>query len=1389
MAQICGANGEVLGTGFLVADNLLVSCAHVLAAGGYRPGHVVRVCFPRLPGAPEPTGRVLTEGWRDPQEQDTALVLLDGVPTGTAPLRLGSAAGCRGHRVRSLGFPTQAPPGGHFGSGAVLGLLPAADRVGDLLQLTGANDLTTGFSGGPVLDETTGLVVGMVTAITSPDGNDRGQGIAYATPTEVLREAWPALRVSDVSPYRGLEPFAAEHARWFRGREEAVRQAMEALGGGQRVLLLLGPSGAGKSSLVQAGVLPELAAGRLPGSDRWRQVLVRPGPDLRAALGPAGPLAGGDAPPVGGPGAGPARERVVLVVDQFEELLAPAEEPLAPTGEPRVEDLGALTALARAILSTAAGASAAAGSAAADAVLVLVMRDDFYPQLSVLAPELLQALLGARGVLNVPATLTSTELAAIVTAPAADLRVDFEEGLAQRIVSDVLSLPSRGAARFEAPVTVLPLLEVALSRLWESRLRHGGLLTHEAYLGIGTVTGALASWCDAALRELDGQQVLVARQVLTALVRPANQALNTPAARQQLRLDELRQLAAADGTPRAWQAVDEVLAVLSRHRVITTDRVHASPGSADAATGTPMAELIHDALIREWPTLRLWMEPVARYQEWLDRARIQYARWQEHRNPQDLPAGTFLAEGADLARRHPMPAELAAFLDAGRRHQQAAVRRSRRLNAILATFLVLALLASGLAFWQRQTAVTAQREAVAAQGTAQSRQHTAQSRQLAVESGSLLATDPDLASLLAVAAYRTDPTSEAARALSAAAALPLRRRLGHKNGVDAVAFSPDGRTLAAADWDHAVRLRDMATGRTTGTLTDRSGPVFSVAFSPDGRTLATGGEGAALLWDVATGRTTATLAGFTGAVFSLAFSPDGRTLATGGWDRTVRLWDPATGRTTATLTGHTANVASLAFSPDGSTLATASEDGTARLWDVATGRTTATFTNSSGPVGAVAFSPDGRTLATGGGEGAALLWEVATGRTIATLTGHTGAVFSLAFSPDGRTLATGGWDHSVRLWDVAAGRTTATLAGHTGTVASVAFSPDGRTLATGSWDKTVRLWDPAPSPTTTLAGHTTTLASVAFSPDGRTLATVGDTTALLWDVATGRTTANLTGHSALETVAFSPDGRTLATSGEDGTALLWDVAAGRTTATLTGHTIAVVSVAFSPDGRTLATGGGDDTARLWDVATARTIDTLDGHTDTVVSVAFSPDGRTLATGSADSTARLWDVATGRTTATFRGHAGSVGAVAFSPDGRTLATGSADSTALLWDVAAGRTTATLTGHTGPVVSVAFSPDGRTLATGSADSTARLWDVATGRSIATLTGHTGNVSSVAFSPDGRTLATGSIDSTARLWPITDPSTAIGIICGAVARDLATKEKALYLPADQAGQSVCP
>ncbi|MER5981552.1 trypsin-like peptidase domain-containing protein [Streptomyces sp. NPDC001787] len=1397
--QVLDGDGGVSGSGFLTDADTGFSCAHVVRAAGVSPGGRVVVAFPNLPGAPRVSAGVVAEGWRAPEAEDIALLQFDSVPAGARGMAVGVAAGCRGHRVYSFGFPAQAPSGGHFGYAEAGDPLPAGDGSGQLLQLSRANDLTTGFSGGPVVDEKTGLVIGMVTAITAPDAHLKGLGIAYATPAEALREVLPRLPEHRACPYLGLKPFTDRHSDWFHGRDAAVERVLAALDGNRGLLMLLGPSGAGKSSLVNAGVLPALAGGAVPGSDRWLTLTARPGHDLLAELEAAG-LPG--AATEGLPGAVRARlaaepdhDHLLLIIDQFEELLTrPEPDPASrrPADDEHRRAEGERLRAEDERLRAAGQLVELAESHAAVTVL-LIMRNDFYVPLDAFAPDLMQAALP--GLCNVPATLSRSELKAIITGPAEAVGLPLETGLADRIVNDVLDA---GPGARQAPVTLLPPLELALRRLWERRRREDGLLTHAGYERIGKVTGSLTTWCNSALGHLPAEQRPTARRMLTALVRPADEANSIPATRRPVPLTRLRALAADPDTPRpeADAAFDVVLASLSRHRVITTGTT-TPPG---ASPGEPTAELIHDTLIRDWADLRDWVAQDHQFQVWLQRAAEQQAHHTRSGLPGDLPDGSLLADGEKWAKQRPLPAEITALIRAGRQHQQAAVRRTKRINTILAGLLGLALVATGVAFYQQDAAVTAQ--------------HAAQSRQLAALSAGLTATDPDLSSLLAVKAWRTSRTDEAAGALYAAPAVPLRQLFDAGSEVRAVAFGPDGGTLATGSGDGAVRLWDVGSGKVRAELTAHTKGVSSVAFSPDGGTLATGSDdGRALLWDVSSGKALRTLTHSKG-VSSVAFSPDGGTLATAGLDGTARLWDATTGRARPpVMKGGAVTMTTAVFSPDGTMLATGgaalplpgSKDAV-DVWDARTGEHRRTLAGT-GIAQSVAFSPDSATLAvtSGGaasdaittdtsGDRVVRLWDMRTGKDL-TLPGTVNAS-SVAFSPDGAVLATGSLDGSVHLWNARTGDPGATFF-PTPDVYAVVFSPDGSTLATAGSDGTARLWDVKSSkPRATLTGADEDLSvwSTAFSRDGSMLATGSENGVRLWDGRTGAARGMLRSDDGIvHSAVFSSDGDTVVTGStqdDEGTVRLWDV---RTETVRTAFTVGkddIWAVDLSPDGSTVATGARNGPVRLRDARTGAVRATLTGPREArgVWSVAFSPDGTMLAAGT-DKGARLWDVKSGKDRVTLVSREEEVHSVSFGPDAGTLLGGNRDGATYRWNVRTGKVRTAPIQSNGAMWSVDLSPDGTLLADGSVDGAVRLWDLTTGKVRITLTGHTGMVNTVSFSPDGTRLATGAGDGTARLWdlPVRDAPKIAASICDKLDRDFTKAEKAQYLR-DQDPAPVC-
>ncbi len=584
------------------------------------------------------------------------------------------------------------------------------------------------------------------------------------------------------------------------------------------------------------------------------------------------------------------------------------------------------------------------------------------------------------------------------------------------------------------------------------------------------------------------------------------------------------------------------------------------------------------------------------------------------------------------------------------------------------------------------------------------------------------------------------------------------RRLKHDRAVTALAFTPDGKRIASGASDNRIRLWDAADGKEVRCLEGHGRPqggekaewrngIYALVFTPDGRTLISRGvDETVRVWDVATGAERRRVDGVPGSAWALALSPDARVLAVPVADfqkgmGEVRLAEVATGKEVRRLArGGVVNC--VAFSPDGSLLAVGvgeqdwQRPGDIKLCDAATGKELRTLRGHRRWVNAVVFSPDGKALASGSLDASPRLWDVASGAPRRTFGDGRMPVRAAAFSPDGKllTLLTGHvGDHAVRVWDVAANREVRRLAGHQSHVGALAFSADSRRLASGSADAAVGVWDVRTRKELhRLPAGGAGVAAVGFSADGRTAVAGGlGSNVHAWDAGAGKEVRHFgTGDGFYGRMAVAPDGRVLASWGrQSGAVRLWDTATGKELRKLGPVPEWVNALAFSPDGKLLAvgTGKGPSFIGLWDVETGRSLRQF-APENWVLSLAFAPDGRTLASGHDDRKVRLWELATGGLRLAFD-HGTRPAALAFSADGNLLAsacneTGSNRATngftrtlgqpqqeqnkVLLWDALSGRRLHALDGHRGAVVTLAFSPDGRLLASGSNDTTVLLWD---------------------------------------------------------------------------------
>jgi RNA polymerase sigma factor (sigma-70 family) len=606
----------------------------------------------------------------------------------------------------------------------------------------------------------------------------------------------------------------------------------------------------------------------------------------------------------------------------------------------------------------------------------------------------------------------------------------------------------------------------------------------------------------------------------------------------------------------------------------------------------------------------------------------------------------------------------------------------------------------------------------------------------------------------------------------------LLRAIGDA-GDRGVAFSPDGRTLAAAGFhmDKLVGIYDVQTGKRLQNLPGHTEwETDALAFSPDGKLLAsTGVDKQILVWELATGKLRHRLADQPFRVPALAFSPDSATLV-GGGAKTVRLWDTATGRLRRSLEGHRDWVCTLAFSPDGKTLASGSCDwayhrgrntalfpgpdpgceSQCKIWNLASGDLQRTISRP-GRLLSLAFAPDGKSLACGIGK-EVRLYDLGTETPGRVVTSHDFAVTSVAFLKDGSAVLSGSHDHTVKRTSLATGQVEWQAPGHFEQVNAVALSKDAALLATGSSDGryangvlkagakclgpgAVRLWDARTGRLLRQLGDPAEqVLAVALSPDGRRLAAGGGSTGgsgvvRLWDTATGTPVWSAEDHTAeVLAIAYAADGSSVATAAADGLVKLRDPVTGAVRQTLAGHKGGATSVAFSVDGALLACGEGHGATRLWEARTGRLLRTCKAPgaqaattaTDLshrlLTSIALTPDGRTLVTNAAsvgsffDEPVRFWDTHTGELKKEFADKGHGAKPITLSPDGTILAAGG--KTIKLWDVRTGKLLRELFGHLKMTQAITFSADGRLLVSGGSYGTTNAWEVATGRHLVTL-----------------------------------------------------------------------
>ena len=1163
-------------------------------------------------------------------------------------------------------------------------------------------------------------------------------------------------------PYRGLDVFEEEHARWMFGRDREVTDLLGHLRGGSRLLVLIGASGSGKSSLVRAGLVPSVRTGELNGSFHWRVATLRPGTRPLDALATELLMVGGNDNPAlieqyveafRGSEKGlanvtellfeklPDDPRLLIVVDQFEEVFTEAREDKTATNSD-VHQLVANLLDATAIPNGRIHA-------------VLTVRADFLPRCLAWS-DLAARLQGA--VRFALAPLGAQQVKDAVRRPALAVGFDVEPAVVGKLVEEVAGKTGS-----------LPLLQHLLRELWEERDETVRTLTWTGYEKLGGVHKGITHSAARMLEALGPEEQRAVRKIVGRLVHLGEGTEDTRrrAAREELGEDPTTQTA---------------LDALVEARLVSVDEGH--------------AEMTHEALIREWDVLRGWID--------VDRALLQL-RQEIHRAAKAWDAGG--REVADLWRGGRLTRAAEEFgektndwrqpdrltlisLEAGFLAASLAVRHEAEQEEIRRKQGEMDLL--------RELAHTEHRRAEEMKRRREQETKAAALEQQAVEAEKQRAQ-----------AEKERAEAEAKRAAEQARAAEKEQQAmeAEKKRAEAEREQAEAETKQATDREEAERkLVETARKRfrlmavfaviavllmviaawkawqanqqeriaeqllvnnywTSGMSAEKGNdPITAAHFYAratrgysDETDIQAGRLKLQAIQTVHNAMALDTVMGHDGDVLGAAFSADESRILTWSADKTARLWRAGDGVTNEVTElarmAHDSDVLGAMFSTDESRILTWSADKMARLWQVGDGAanevTELARMAHDGDVLGATFSADESRILTWSRDRMARLWR-SDGVKLARMV-HDDWVRGAVFSADESRILTWSDDNTAWLWR-SDGAGFARMS-HDGDILGAAFSADESRILIWSRDRTARLWR---SDGVELARmvHDDWVRGAVFSADeSRILTWSDDNTARLW----GRNGAELARMGHDEDVlgaAFSGDESRILTWSLDRTARLWRSDGAELVRM--GHDRDVLGAAFSGDESRILTWSGDGTARLWgrdEVANEVTELARMGHDGDVLGAAFSADDARILTWSRDRTARLWR-GDGAEFARMA-HDGTVNGAAFSADEFRILSWSADKTTRLWehDRAANEVTELARmAHDSNINGAAFSGDESRILTWSGDGTARLWGrdgAANEVTELARMAHDSNINGAAFSTDESRILTWGSDGTARLW----------------------------------------
>lgn len=293
----------------------------------------------------------------------------------------------------------------------------------------------------------------------------------------------------------------------------------------------------------------------------------------------------------------------------------------------------------------------------------------------------------------------------------------------------------------------------------------------------------------------------------------------------------------------------------------------------------------------------------------------------------------------------------------------------------------------------------------------------------------------------------------------------INPKIAVKPEIASLAYRPDGKFLALGSHKE-VRVVDPSTGKIEFALSGHAEVVRALAFSPDGRYLAAAGglpgrSGEVKIWDIDKRAELRSINGHTDCIYAVAFSPDGKSIATSSYDKLIKLWSLEPSKEIRTLKDHIDAVYALAFTPDGARLLSGAADRTVKVWDVASGRRLYTLGQPLDGLNTIAVHPSGKMVAAGGLDKTIRVWSLGenSGTLLNSLIAHEDAILKLVYSPDGKVLVSTAADRSIKVFKAEDLTEIKVFANQPDWVLSLGFAPDGRSFAAGRYDGSLAIFE------------------------------------------------------------------------------------------------------------------------------------------------------------------------------------------------------------------------------------------------------------------------------------------------------------------------------------------